>query len=38
MNHSMPAIAELDQYNGADLGVSWTVHGKRSAFVGTFAR
>ena len=38
MNHSMPAIAELDQYNGADLGVSWTIHGKRSAFVGTFAR
>lgn len=38
MTHSMPAVAELDQYEGSDLGVSWTVHGKRSAFVGTFAR
>ena len=38
MTHSMPAVAELDQYKGADLGVSWTIHGKRSAFVGTFAR
>src|SRR5262245_12910967 len=36
--HSMPAVAELDQYNGPGLGVSWTLHGKRSAFVGTFAR
>jgi hypothetical protein len=38
MTHSMPAVAELDQYNGASLGTSWTVHGKRSAFVGSFAR
>src|SRR5262249_34642954 len=38
MTHSMPAVAELDQFDGAGLGVSWTVHGKRSAFVGTFAR
>lgn len=38
LTHSMPAVAELDQYNGSDLGVSWTVHGKRSAFVGSFAR
>ncbi len=38
MTHSMPAVAELDQYKGSDLGVSWTIHGKRSAFVGTFAR
>lgn len=38
MTHSMPAVAELDQYEGSDLGVSWTVHGKRSAFVGSFAR
>jgi hypothetical protein len=36
--HAMPAVAELDQYRGSDLGVSWTSHGKRSAFVGTFAR
>jgi hypothetical protein len=38
MTHSMPAVAELDQFDGAGLDVSWTVRGKRSAFVGTFAR
>ena len=38
MTHSMPAVAELDQYQGTDLGVSWTTHGKRSAFVGSFSR
>lgn len=38
MTHSMPAVAELDQFVGAGLDVSWTVRGKRSAFVGTFAR
>lgn len=36
--HSMPAVAELDRFEGAGLNVSWTVHGKRSAFVGTFSR
>ncbi|HSB08102.1 MAG TPA: DUF1326 domain-containing protein [Blastocatellia bacterium] len=36
--HSMPAVAELDRFEGAGLDVSWTVHGKRSAFVGTFSR
>jgi hypothetical protein len=36
--HAMPAVAELDQYSGPSLGVSWTTHGKRSAFVGSFAR
>lgn len=36
--HAMPAVAELDQYTGPSLGVSWTTHGKRSAFVGSFAR
>lgn len=35
--HSMPAVAELDQYDGPGLGVIWTLHGKRSAFVGSFA-
>lgn len=35
--HSMPAVAELDQYDGPGLGVVWTLHGKRSAFVGSFA-
>lgn len=38
MSHSMPAVAELDQYQGSGLGVAWTTHGKRSAFVGSFAR
>ncbi|HKP38627.1 MAG TPA: DUF1326 domain-containing protein [Pyrinomonadaceae bacterium] len=35
--HSMPAVAEVDQYEGTGLGVIWTLHGKRSAFVGNFA-
>lgn len=34
--HAMPAVAMTDQYQGSDLGVSWTLHDKRSAFVGTF--
>lgn len=38
LTHSMAAVAELDQYNGPGLGVSWTLHGKRSAFVGSFSR
>ena len=38
VNHAMPAVAELDEYQGPSLGVRWTVHGKRSAFVGSFAR
>ena len=38
MTHAMPAVAELDQYSGPGLGVSWNVSGKRSAFVGSFAR
>jgi hypothetical protein len=38
MTHAMPAVAELDEYSGPSLGVSWTTHGKRSAFVGSFAR
>jgi hypothetical protein len=36
--HSMPAVAVTDQYSGPGLGVSWDLHGKRSAFVGSFAR
>jgi hypothetical protein len=35
--HSMPAVAELDEYEGSGLGVSWSLRGKRSAFVGSFA-
>jgi hypothetical protein len=36
--HSMPAVAVTDQYSGPGLGVDWDLHGKRSAFVGTFAQ
>jgi hypothetical protein len=36
--HAMPAVAMTDEYRGPDLNVSWTLHDKRSAFVGTFAR
>ena len=36
--HSMPAVALTDAYTGPGLGESWDFHGKRSAFVGTFAR
>ena len=36
--HAMPAVAELDQYTGKDLGVSWKMSGKRSAFIGSFSR
>jgi hypothetical protein len=36
--HAMPAVAMTDQYSGNDLNVTWTLHDKRSAFVGTFAR
>ncbi len=36
-SHSMPAVAMTDQYEGPGLGVSWTLHDKRSAFVGSFA-
>jgi hypothetical protein len=37
-SHAMPAVALTDEYNGPGLGVSWTTHDKRSAFVGSFAR
>lgn len=36
--HAMPAVAMTDEYRGNDLDTSWTLHDKRSAFVGTFAR
>jgi hypothetical protein len=38
MSHSMPAVAVTDAYRGPGLGESWDSHGRRSAFVGTFAR
>ena len=36
--HAMPAVAVTDKYAGPGLGVDWDLHGKRSAFVGTFAQ
>lgn len=36
--HAMPAVAMTDEYAGQGLDVTWTLHNKRSAFVGTFAR
>lgn len=35
---AMPAVAEKDQYSGPGLDDTWSNSGKRSAFVGTFAR
>lgn len=37
LEHSMAAVAMTDEYQGPGLGVDWDRHGKRSAFVGTFA-
>jgi hypothetical protein len=36
--HAMPAVAERDEYQGPALDDTWSNSGKRSAFVGTFAR
>lgn len=36
VNHAMPAVAMTDSYTGAGLGRTWTLHDKRSAFVGSF--
>jgi hypothetical protein len=36
VGHAMPAVAMTDQYKGSGLGTTWTLHDKRSAFVGTF--
>jgi hypothetical protein len=36
--HAMPAVAEKDEYSGPGLNDTWSNSGKRSAFVGTFAR
>jgi hypothetical protein len=37
LTHSMAAVASTDEYQGPGLGVDWNRHGKRSAFVGSFA-
>jgi len=34
--HAMPAVAMTDSYSGPALDSNWTLHDKRSAFVGTF--
>ncbi|MGH9837499.1 MAG: DUF1326 domain-containing protein [Blastocatellia bacterium] len=36
--HTMPAVAELDQFKGTGLNSVWSLSGKRSAFVGNFVR
>jgi hypothetical protein len=36
VTHAMAAVAITDQYQGRGLGSTWTLHDKRSAFVGTF--
>jgi hypothetical protein len=38
VSHSMPVVAVTDAYRGPGLGESWDTHGRRSAFIGTFAR
>ncbi len=35
---AVPAVSVVDGYRGPGLGVVWTTHDKRSAFVGSFAR
>ena len=36
--HAMPAVALTDEYRGQGLNATWTLHDKRSAFVGTFEK
>jgi hypothetical protein len=36
--HSMPGVAVLNRFQGEGLNTVWTLRGKRSAFVGHFAR
>jgi hypothetical protein len=36
--HAMPAVAVTDEYQGQGLNDTWTLHDKRSAFVGTFEK
>jgi hypothetical protein len=37
-DHALPAVATLDKFSGEGLGVSWTTHDKRNAFVGSFSK
>lgn len=36
--HAMPVVAMRDEYQGPGLNDTWSLSGKRSAFIGTFAR
>lgn len=36
--HAMAGVATLDQFRGEGLGIRWTLHDKRSAYIGSFAR
>jgi hypothetical protein len=36
--HAMPAVAMTDEFQGQGLNTTWTLHDKRSAFVGNFER
>jgi len=36
VGHAMAAVAMTDSYSGKGLGTTWTLHDKRSAFVGWF--
>ncbi len=36
--HAMPAVAMRDEYSGPSLDEHWSLSGKRSAFVGSFAQ
>jgi hypothetical protein len=37
-SRATPVVSVVDRYSGPALGVSWTTHNKRSAFVGSFSR
>ncbi len=37
LDHSVPAVALTDRYTGPGLGTDWTLHDKRSAFLGRFS-
>ncbi len=36
--HAMPAVAMTDEFQGQGLNDTWTLHNKRSAFVGSFEK
>jgi len=36
VSYAMAAVAMTDSYSGKGLGTTWTLHDKRSAFVGSF--